>query len=507
MVGAARDLGAETLDLVWDGPLASFHEGFILGNGDLGAVLYGNQWELKLSLGKNDVWDARFESDPKADLLRYDDLIRLIEEYGLRAFRSGQTSDLGPDMPPWMLHPVASKAVPSHMRTIYATPAYYAKGRFFRPCTKRVGELVFVGPGLSSTPMKSRLRIEEGIFEVEYRYNPESSIRLEGFIWAEGNVLCLRIQVLGDLGWGGWAKLNLRKWPDAVDDSIPDPLLESFFRDVVAITQQIPGDAEIAPFSWTVAGVFPGAGRMDQRYETYVSIPRANATLDCFVAVATTRDSGDPKRAAEMAIQAQAQGYDLLRASQRAWWERFWRRSSVELEDKDLEAAWYRDLYFLACNLREGKQAPGLFGNMTMWDAAMWHNDYHMDKNFQKTFYPVLVTNHPEMSEPYFRAIEEHLPAAAWRAKEDFGIDGAYVDVSILPYQPAQRMYINNTNGRQLGLGGWTLGQFWWYYQYTKDDRWLRDVGYPVIKQVAEFYWNYLLKYGQRNGGDIYPSA
>ena len=493
-------------DIVWDGPLASYHEGFILGNGDLGAVMYGNPWELKFSLGKNDVWDARFDSDAEADILRHDDLINLIEEYGVEAFRSGQTGDLARDRPPWILHPVGEKAVPSHLRTVYATPAYYLKGRYFRPCTKRVGEIVFIGPGMSTTPMHSRLCVEEGVFEVEFLYTQAARILLEGFVWAEGNVLCLRVQVEGDLGWGGWARLVMRKWPDAVDESIPDPVLAFPLQDVVSITQHIPGDEEIDPFAWTLAGVLPGK-RVDQRYETIVDLPGKEDTVDFFFAVATTRDSRDHRQATEMAIQAQAQGYDLLKESQLAWWTGFWNRSSVELEDKELEAAWYRDLYFLACNLREGRQAPGLYGNMTMWDACMWHDDYHMDKNFQKNFYPVLVTNHCELSEPYFRAILDYLPAAEWRAMKDYGIEGAHIDVSILPFQPPHRMYINNTNGRQLGLGGWTLGQFWWYYQYIKDADWLAGTGYPVMKKVAQFYWNYLEKFQERCGGDIYPSA
>ncbi|MSP14563.1 MAG: hypothetical protein EXR62_16610 [Chloroflexi bacterium] len=44
-------------------------------------------------------------------------------------------------------------------------------------------------------------------------------------------------------------------------------------------------------------------------------------------------------------------------------------------------------------------------------------------------------------------------------------------------------------------------------YQYTKDKDWLRRVGYPVVKSVAMFYWNYLEKYQERFGGDIFPSS
>jgi len=239
---------------------ADHHEGFVLGNGDLGALMFGNQYELKFLFGKNDCWDARFDSDPEADILRQDDLITLIEKYG----RYNLSQDYQITMP------VSKKPVPPNIRAIYQTPAYWLKNEYFRPCPKRVGELVFVGPGLSTAKMRSRLRIMEGIFEVEFEYNPKAKVRLEGFIWAEGNVFCLRYQVQGQIP---SPFLVLRKWPDAVDGSIPDPVLE--FPppgDVVVITQTIPGDEDTEPFEWSIAGKVPGR-RMDQRYESFITLP------------------------------------------------------------------------------------------------------------------------------------------------------------------------------------------------------------------------------------------
>ena len=145
------------------------------------------------------------------------------------------------------------------------------------------------------------------MISVEFRYNDQSSIRLEGFVWAESNIFCLRVEVKGDLQWGGWAKLIMRKWPDAVDASIPDPVLEAPLERVVTLTQEIPGDDAIEPFFWTLAAVAPGS-RLDQRYESIISLPKEGAVADHFFAVATSRDSHDPKRAIELAIQAHTQG-------------------------------------------------------------------------------------------------------------------------------------------------------------------------------------------------------
>jgi len=39
---------ADLVDIVWSGPMPSHHEGFVLGNGDLGALMFGNQavWKM-----------------------------------------------------------------------------------------------------------------------------------------------------------------------------------------------------------------------------------------------------------------------------------------------------------------------------------------------------------------------------------------------------------------------------------------------------------------------------
>src|SRR5581483_5964341 len=92
---------------------------------------------------------------------------------------------------------------------------------------------------------------------------------------------------------------------------------------------------------------------------------------------------------------------DLQRDSNQ-FWRRFWSRSAVELEDKDLERCWYHNQYWLACCLREGKVAPGLFGNWTSGNiGTAWHGDYHMNYNTQQVFWGVFSSNHADQHLPY----------------------------------------------------------------------------------------------------------
>jgi hypothetical protein len=497
----------ELIDVIRSGAMTSQHEGFILGNGDLGALVFGNEYELKFWFGKNDCWDGRYDSDPEADILHQDDLITLIEEYGLEHLqRFNLTQDCQ------ITIPISKKPIPTKYRTIYQTPAYWLKNEYYRPTPKQVGEVVFAGPGLSTTKMNSRLRISEGIFEVEYEYNSKTKIKLEGFIWAEGNILCIRYQAIGKIPWG---RLVLRKYPDAVDDSIPNPVL-SFPPpgDVVTITQKIPGDEFSEPFEWSISGKVPGerfnrrTERMDQRYASFAHLPKEDTVADYFIAVSTSRETKveTSRRAHEIVEYAAKIGYDALKASQQEWWGNFWSKSSVTLEDKDLERVWYRDLYMAACNIRKGKQAPSMYGNMIAYDASMWHGDFHMDKDFQQPFYPVLVTNHCDMMEPYIQAILDYIPDGEWLAEKMFGLEGFYVDIGIIPFVPPHKINIGNLYGRWLAMTGWTVFHFWWYYKYTLDKKWLSEKGYIAIKKAAQFYWNYLEKYQSKFDGDIYPS-
>ena len=79
-----------------------------------------------------------------------------------------------------------------------------------------------------------------------------------------------------------------------------------------------------------------------------------------------------------------------LQRAPKSCWREFWAHSAVELNDQQLEGIWYRNQYFLACCLRKGKVAPGLFGNWSTGDiGTAWHGDYHMDYNCQQVFWGV----------------------------------------------------------------------------------------------------------------------
>ncbi|MFN8008820.1 MAG: hypothetical protein U0V70_17700 [Terriglobia bacterium] len=60
--------------------------------------------------------------------------------------------------------------------------------------------------------------------------------------------------------------------------------------------------------------------------------------------------------------------------------------SRIELSDRVMERTWYQS-FSARCSSKKGKVAPGIFGNWLTADFAGWHGDYHLNYNFQQTFW------------------------------------------------------------------------------------------------------------------------
>ena len=177
-------------------------------------------------------------------------------------------------------------------------------------------------------------------------------------------------------------------------------------------------------------------------------------------------------------------------------WAEFWSASGIDMPDTILRDAWYRNLYFLRCVSKPGVIAPGLFASL-IDDTPAWHGDYHTNYNIQQTFWPALVTNHADLAEPYDRLIREYLPRARWLARQVFDMDGAYYPHVLFAYEPPDpdeckspggRQYLHHVWGFTLGVAGFSVQPVWWHYKYAPSREFLEQTAYPVVRDVALFY-------------------
>ena len=60
------------------GPIVNWHEGLMLGNGHLGALIYGEK-KLTISLDMIDLWDNRLTSEMKEKGFNYPNMIKTLK--------------------------------------------------------------------------------------------------------------------------------------------------------------------------------------------------------------------------------------------------------------------------------------------------------------------------------------------------------------------------------------------------------------------------------------------
>ncbi|MBQ4042404.1 MAG: hypothetical protein IJD06_00290, partial [Clostridia bacterium] len=186
-----------------------------------------------------------------------------------------------------------------------------------------------------------------------------------------------------------------------------------------------------------------------------------------------------------------------LLTEHRAWWQSFWAKSSVELPDEKLELYWYAGLYVMACTARNKKFPPGLWGAYATSDGMGWFGDYHMNYNYQGSFYALTSCNHPELLECYSSPLNDFLPIAKQYAKEYLGISGAYFPVGIGPlgmetdYRPNTKEHGHLFLGQKSNASyGAVIPHLHWHG--TRDKAFAKREYYDYLLSTAEFWDNYL---------------
>ena len=219
------------------------------------------------------------------------------------------------------------------------------------------------------------------------------------------------------------------------------------------------------------------------------------------VAIVTSLESGDVVAAAVHAVKKTlAEDASKLIAKHEETWKIFWSRSGLKIDDELLQRTWYRGLYFLRCVSKPGVQCPGLFAGLIN-NTPAWHGDYHTNYNIQQVFWAAYAANQLDLLEPYDRLIREYIPRGRWLAKKVYGMGGAYYPHVMYAYEPTNpetcksrngRQYIHHVWGLTLGVSGFTIQPVWWHYKYEPDTRFLEDTAYPVVREVAEFYVDFI---------------
>lgn len=127
----------------------------------------------------------------------------------------------------------------------------------------------------------------------------------------------------------------------------------------------------------------------------------AGGTLQLLASVVTNLDlcdtlegCSDPLPAAQARVSnISAADVSAVVAVHKAWWQRFWSRSSISLpQSRDVEEFWATAQYLLGSSSRQGKVATGLWGPWVFTDNPGWEGDFTLDySECRNTFLPLAL--------------------------------------------------------------------------------------------------------------------
>ncbi|MBN2425085.1 MAG: glycoside hydrolase family 95 protein, partial [Calditrichaceae bacterium] len=148
--------------------------------------------------------------------------------------------------------------------------------------------------------------------------------------------------------------------------------------------------------------------------------------------------------------------------------------------------------YLLISSSRPGGQPANLQG---IWNDRLnppWDSKYTVNINTEMNYWPSEVANLSEMNEPLIQMIRELSQAGKQTAKDMYGAEGW-----VLHHNTDLWRMTGPIDGSFWGMwpmgGAWLCQHLYEKYEYNGDKEYLNSV-YPVMKSAVEFYLSFLVE-------------
>lgn len=160
--------------------------------------------------------------------------------------------------------------------------------------------------------------------------------------------------------------------------------------------------------------------------------------------------------------------------------------------DPELEALFFNyGRYLLISSSREGTQPANLQGVWSQQQRPPWSSNYTTNINAEMNYWPAEVTNLSECHRPLLQMIEELSVTGAETAKTSYGMRGWTaghntdlwrLSTPVGDYGEGDPRWANWQFG-----GAWLCQHLYEHYRFTRDEQFLREKAYPLMRGAAEF--------------------
>lgn len=178
------------------------------------------------------------------------------------------------------------------------------------------------------------------------------------------------------------------------------------------------------------------------------------------------------------------------------------KRYAEGMEDKNLEVLYFQyGRYLLIASSRTSGAPANLQGIWNPYMRPPWSSNYTININTEENYWPAETTNLTEMHEPLLSFIKNISQTGKVTAKTFYGVNGWAAahnsDIWAMSnpvgdFGKGDPVWANWTMG-----GAWLSTHLYEHYAFTKDETYLKQA-YPILKGSAEFCLNWLVE--DKNG-------
>lgn len=476
----SKNAPSEDLTLWYRQPAKEWIEALPVGNGRLGAMVFGSPGKERIQLNENSLWDGHRQDTTNPDALKYLPEVRRL----LFAGKNQEATAL------------AEKRLMGRPDRIKSYQS--------------LGDL-WLDPGdeAEATDYRRELDLDTGIARTTYRIGDATFTR-EVFASRPDEVLVLRLTCDKP------GRINLRVRLTRPQDA--RSMSEGGSRLILRgqISDIPPGKAESVGMTFEAqVQAVPSGGRLTGEAD---GIAVQTDALTLLLVAATSYRGGDPEQTCRKHLDAaRRKTYEKLRADHIAEHQRLFRRVALNLgespdarlptderlkavqagaDDPGLAALYFQfGRYLLMGCSRPGGLPANLQGLWNEHMNAPWNSDYHTNINLQMNYWPAEVAHLAECHRPLFDYMDSLVASGRRTAQVHYGARGWVVH------------HLSDIWGFTTPADGvwgiWPMGAAWlaqhpWeHYRFGGDKRFLSRQGYPLMREAARFVLDFLVEDSQ----------
>ncbi|HVE56324.1 MAG TPA: glycoside hydrolase family 95 protein [Pyrinomonadaceae bacterium] len=497
ILGVSKILSAEISSdlLIWfDSPAKVFTQSLPLGNGRLGAMVFGGVGEERVVLNEGTLWSGAPQDSDKPDAAKYLPEIRRLLLEGKNAeaealvYKNFTAKGLGSARGKGKDAPYGAYQVLGNLR------------------------IKFAGGDAGFTNYRRELNVGNAIAKITYTQNGVNYTR-ETFVSAPDQSIIIRLTADKPKSINFDATLDRPERFQTVADAQNGLLMSGQLNN---------GAADTGGMKYAARLRVVNKGGEVSTAQKNVRVKNADEAI-LFITAATDylgfagRKTANPLEASQNDLtKAAAKNYKNLRAAHVLDFQNYFNRVSLNFgatrpellklttperlknygdgaKDPNFAALYFQfGRYLLISSSRPGGLPANLQGIWAEEVQTPWNADWHLNINVQMNYWLAENTNLSELHEPLFALIESLQKPGAVTAQKYYNSRGWVAHVLANPWgftSPGEGANWGATNSGS----AWLCQHLWEHYLYTKDAKFLRWA-YPILKGSARFYADMLIE-------------